>query len=301
MPDSQTQVSVSLVEGRPATTSLKIAEHFGKNHKDVLRDIRILLDSCPEEFGQRNFAPSSYQNEQGKEQPMYTVYFDGFMLLVMGYTGKKALTMKLAYIGAFNAMKEKLENRAASELPSGGDGPLTPDQQRTLQDIVDSKVLAIAGGSGPTRRVYYSRIWGNFNKHFRIAKYSQLPQSRLSEGIAYLVNMEIREPKELPRQKELPPSRNKYEAYIDRVEEFRARTVAEMRLLLGEGLELVDVCKLGVDGLAGFSPIIQSWLREVAMQPMPLVAPWHDMERAIRSSPFCLVKRMEDHWPGYNK
>lgn len=74
-----------------------------------------------------------------------------------------------------------------------------------------------------------------------------------------------------------------------------------MRLLLGEGLELVDVFKLGTDGIAGFSPIIQSWLREVAIQPTPLVAPWHDMERAIRYSPFCLMKRMEEHWPGYDK
>lgn len=28
---------------------------------------------------------------------MFIVYFDGFILLVMGYTGKKALSMKLAH------------------------------------------------------------------------------------------------------------------------------------------------------------------------------------------------------------
>lgn len=49
---------------------------------------------------------------------MYTVFFDGFILLVMGYTGKKALGMKLAYIDAFNAMREESEGRQASPLPN---------------------------------------------------------------------------------------------------------------------------------------------------------------------------------------
>ena len=119
MPNSQVQVSLSVVEGRPAATSLKIAECFDKEHKNVLADIRNLLADCPDEFGRLNFQPSSYTNEQGKTQPMYIVYFDGFMLLVMGYTGKKALQMKLAYIEAFNAMRAKLEAQKQHPLPNG--------------------------------------------------------------------------------------------------------------------------------------------------------------------------------------
>lgn len=34
--------SVSLIEGRPATTSLDIAEHFDKRHDDVIKSIRNL-------------------------------------------------------------------------------------------------------------------------------------------------------------------------------------------------------------------------------------------------------------------
>ena len=112
MPNSQVQVSLSVVEGRPAATSLKIAECFDKEHKNVLADIRNLLADCPDEFGRLNFQPSSYTNEQGKTQPMYIVYFDGFMLLVMGYTGKKALQMKLA-------MRAKLEAQKQHPLPNG--------------------------------------------------------------------------------------------------------------------------------------------------------------------------------------
>jgi len=46
---------------------------------------------CPEDFGRRNFAPSNYLNEQGKQQPAYEITRDGFVLLAMGFTGPKAM------------------------------------------------------------------------------------------------------------------------------------------------------------------------------------------------------------------
>ena len=47
--------SVSLVNGRPATTSQKIAEHFSKPHDRVLKDIRNLCANCPKKFSAVNF------------------------------------------------------------------------------------------------------------------------------------------------------------------------------------------------------------------------------------------------------
>ena len=121
MPNSQVQVSLSVVEGRPAATSLKIAECFDKEHKNVLADIRNLLADCPDEFGRLNFQPSSYTpTNRAKPSQCNIVYFDGFMLLVMGYTGKKALQMKLAYIEAFNAMRAKLEAQKQHPCPTAG-------------------------------------------------------------------------------------------------------------------------------------------------------------------------------------
>lgn len=51
---------------------------------------------------------SSYINAQNKKQPMYLVTRDGFTLLVMGYTGEKAMKFKEAYIKQFNAMEKSL-------------------------------------------------------------------------------------------------------------------------------------------------------------------------------------------------
>lgn len=90
-------------EERPVVTSLDVAETFGKDHRHVLRDIRDL--KCSEEFRVSNFGQSSYENTQGKIQPMYFMTRDGFTLLVMGYTGDLAMNFKEAYIKQFNAME----------------------------------------------------------------------------------------------------------------------------------------------------------------------------------------------------
>ena len=87
-------------------TSLDVAETFRKEHARVLRDIRDL--DCSNEFRVGNFAESYYVNAQNKKQPMYYITRDGFTLLVMGYTGKKAMKFKEAYIKQFNAMEKAL-------------------------------------------------------------------------------------------------------------------------------------------------------------------------------------------------
>lgn len=87
-------------------TSLDVAETFGKEHKNVLKDIREL--ECSEEFRRLNFEQSSYINTQNKNQPMYYMTRDGFTILAMGYTGEKAMHFKEAYIRQFNAMEKAL-------------------------------------------------------------------------------------------------------------------------------------------------------------------------------------------------
>ena len=87
-------------------TSLDVAETFGKEHRRVLQDIRDL--KCSEEFRLRNFVQSNYVNEQGHKQPMFIMTRDAFTILVMGYTGEKAMQFKEAYIKQFNAMEKAL-------------------------------------------------------------------------------------------------------------------------------------------------------------------------------------------------
>lgn len=92
-----------------AVTSLDVAETFGKEHKNVLRDIKEL--NCSEEFGRHNFEPTNYIDEHNRKQPMYYITRDGFTLLAMGYTGEKAMKFKESYIKQFNAMERTLQGK----------------------------------------------------------------------------------------------------------------------------------------------------------------------------------------------
>lgn len=86
------------------TTSLHVAEVFGKDHKHVLETISNL---AAEKSAAKFFAEATYDN-RGKQYPMYYMNRDGFTLLAMGFTGKKALQFKIQYIQAFNSMETQI-------------------------------------------------------------------------------------------------------------------------------------------------------------------------------------------------
>lgn len=112
MPTQETNELIEIENGQPVTTSLKVAEIFGKLHKNVLRDIQEkILPHVSSDFAQLNFEPSSYVNEQNKHQPMYYITRDGFTMVAMGYTGAKAMKFKEAYINEFNKMEAMLQKR----------------------------------------------------------------------------------------------------------------------------------------------------------------------------------------------
>ena len=104
---------ISLHHGQPMTTSLKVAELFGKRHDDVLKKVRNI--ECSSEFNARNFAAVEYIDGKGEKRPAYEMTKDGFIFVVMGFTGKKAAAIKEAYINAFNWMADQLRQAA---LPS---------------------------------------------------------------------------------------------------------------------------------------------------------------------------------------
>lgn len=98
-----------------ATTSMNIAEVFGKKHYNILQSIENLKPNLPTNFWELNFQFSNYESRTGKntvtQNPMYLLTRDAFTLLVMGFTGKKALQFKLAYIAEFNRMQKLLAER----------------------------------------------------------------------------------------------------------------------------------------------------------------------------------------------
>lgn len=101
-------------KGNPVTTSLLVAEKFGKQHIHVLRDIDSLKKDVSN-FGLM-FFESTYSDSYGRPQRMYIMNRDGFTLLAMGFTGKKAMNFKLEYIQQFNQMERQLKELTSSNF-----------------------------------------------------------------------------------------------------------------------------------------------------------------------------------------
>ncbi|EFZ60649.1 phage regulatory protein, Rha family protein [Escherichia coli LT-68] len=78
---------VTIENGRAVTTSVAIAEFFGKRHERVLDKIRNL--DCSSNFNEHNFVSVTYTDTKGEKRPMYQITKNGFVFLVMGFTGKK--------------------------------------------------------------------------------------------------------------------------------------------------------------------------------------------------------------------
>ena len=101
-------------DGKAVVSSRHISRVFEKEHRRVLQDIRTIAENDPV-WGLHNFVQSYYTNEQNKSQPEYLITRDGFTLLVMGYTGEKAMRFKKAYIAAFNEMESRFAPRNYKE------------------------------------------------------------------------------------------------------------------------------------------------------------------------------------------
>ncbi|WP_319584894.1 Rha family transcriptional regulator [uncultured Pseudodesulfovibrio sp.] len=106
---------VTIENGKATTTSLKVAEVFGKQHHNVIRDIEAL--DCSQEFKELNFEVYSYKPEGAKRSyPMYHMTRDGFVFLAMGFNGKRAAQFKEKYIEAFNKMEQTMNDPVALRM-----------------------------------------------------------------------------------------------------------------------------------------------------------------------------------------
>lgn len=146
------ELSLVAVENEHAvTTSLRVAEVFGKQHKDVLKAVKSL--DCSEDFHKRNFAlmQKSIKIGNGAERksPMYYITRDGFMFLVMGFTGKTAAKWKEAYIKAFNEMEAKIRAEQMAKAIEEHDRKEVEEYEKLLEReereeaAIDARVAAM--------------------------------------------------------------------------------------------------------------------------------------------------------------
>jgi anti-repressor protein len=96
--------------GQALTNSLLVAEKFGKEHRNVMRDIRNLTSNKDLLNFEQIFIETQQPDSYGRMQDMFVMNRDGFSLLVMGFNGAKALNFKMEFLAAFNKMESMLNS-----------------------------------------------------------------------------------------------------------------------------------------------------------------------------------------------
>jgi Rha family phage regulatory protein len=232
---------VEILHGELKTTSIKVAEHFGKQHKDVLKRIQNL--DCSSEFIERNFALIEVEAEVGfgtRKSPAYEITKDGFMFLAMGFTGKRAAQWKEAYINAFNAMESELlgkaeqlpEPKTKKALPGG----LTLEQQDCIKALVKDRALEL-----PKEKQAGAIIkqWSAIKKKFGVSYKAVSP-----DNFTHIISLLAR----LPLECELPKLESPHtddRLLSDKDYRAKARTTA---------IDYIDACQAAVKAAGGVPP-----------------------------------------------
>lgn len=144
-------------KNNPMAASNVIAAKFGKRHDHVMDAIRKL--KTEKEFWLPNFRESKY-TVRGQEYDCYLMTRDGFSILCMGFTGKKALQWKIKFIAAFNAMEQRLIKEAENKKdPDLIELRLQSKIGRREETDVIKEFVEYATAQGSTKaNFYYSNI-----------------------------------------------------------------------------------------------------------------------------------------------
>ena len=170
---------VVLKNKQATTTSLIVSEYFGKRHERVMRDIENLKLKLGEHKSVSTkdkvlFNEISIINSQNKKQTIYQMDRDGIMVLVMGFTGDKALKVKLQFIEAFNLMEEYIKKNELEKLNKANHEWLLSRSDGKLTRRAETDVIAI--------KIWYARSQGSKSPDKYYMQYSNLVNSLVGIG-----------------------------------------------------------------------------------------------------------------------
>ena len=179
---------VSVINNHVTALSTDVAKYFGKNHFHVVRDIEKLIEKLPtcraSIFGASEVQiASNLKNAPAKLIKAYRMTRDGFTLLVMGWTGEKALQFKLAWLDAFNRMEEQL--RKQQSFAEQDNTLISNEQQYELSSRVMRKTHALFGNKN------YSFVYRALKRRFRIPRYTCLLQRDFEAALAFVDGLKV--------------------------------------------------------------------------------------------------------------
>ena len=189
------------IESRNTLTSLEVAQIAGKEHKNILADIRDEISKLGEERGRLIFQQSCYTNLQNKQQPMFLLNYKGVLQLGARYSAEtrfkliekieqlqKPMTVEDMIILQANEMKSVkhriniVENKIDNEIR------IDHTEQRKLQKAVSIRVYQRLDVTSADRNLMFPAIYRDLKDRFGVASYRDIKRKDLTEALAYVQN-----------------------------------------------------------------------------------------------------------------
>jgi Rha family phage regulatory protein len=172
---------VQINHSEPVTTSEFVAKAFGKKHCNVLARIEEIRTQIPDSFYKLNFKSLEQEVKSNLgigtyKTKIYELTKNGFMLLVMGFTGKEAMAIKIAYINAFDIMAERLHRLQMCQVAIN---------HLISKEQADSIQLAVEQRSQRTGESY-QKIYAGLHAYLRIDSYRTMPVEHYTAALKYL-------------------------------------------------------------------------------------------------------------------
>jgi Rha family phage regulatory protein len=154
----------------PVTTSRLVSELFKKEHAKVIRSIKDLIDQLGDDAksGAIYFCEElQYKDTQNRNQIEYRMNEQFFLLLVMGFTGEKALRVKTAFIREFYRMRSELLARSETRR-------IGKEARLSITDAIKDHVSPEGNfkkfAYGNYSKLVYKRVLGMDVKHAKEAR-----------------------------------------------------------------------------------------------------------------------------------
>ena len=189
------------INNRNTLTSLEVAQIAGKEHKNILADIRDEISKLGEERGRLIFQRSYYTNLQNKQQPMFLLNYKGVLQLGARYSAetrfkliekveelKKTMTIEDMIILQANEMKsvkhriDIVENKVDNEIR------IDHSEQRKLQKAVSARVYQRLDVVNAERKMLFSAIYRDLKDRFGVASYRDVKRKDLKNALLYVQN-----------------------------------------------------------------------------------------------------------------
>ena len=174
---------ITVIDGKPTTTTQDIADVYGKDHGKVLRIVRQRMTEAGE-WGVANFGDTPYTNPQnGQTYPVIRMTKKGFHFVVGKFTGSKAVQHQIAFADEFERMEATLNAKPAEpRIPfsvNPGD-TLSAAQAEQLRLILKEKCDTLPKEE---QAGFMTKGWSKLKSHFGVT-YRKIEQREFSEAIS---------------------------------------------------------------------------------------------------------------------